>query len=72
MSGEEELRRTIPIIRGIRARSEILISIDTSKAAVAEEAVKAGADIINDVTALAGGRAGWPEVAVRAQEPGWC
>ncbi len=65
VSEEEELRRTIPIIRGIRARSEILISIDTSKAAVAEEAVRAGADIINDVTALQGDER-MPEVAVRS------
>ena len=65
VSEEEELRRTIPIIRGIRKRSEILISIDTSKAAVAEEAVKAGADIINDVTALRGDDR-MPEVATRS------
>lgn len=65
VSEEEELQRTIPIIRGIRARSNILISIDTSKAAVAEAAVKAGADIINDVTALQGDRR-MPEVAVRS------
>lgn len=63
---EEELRRTIPIIRGIRKRSEILISIDTSKAVVAEEAMKAGADIINDVTALQGDTR-MPEVAARSQ-----
>lgn len=50
----EELRRVVPVIRALRARSEVLISIDTSKARVAGEAVKAGADIINDVTALQG------------------
>lgn len=51
---EEELRRVIPVIQGIRARSKVLISIDTSKASVAEAAVAAGADIINDITALTG------------------
>jgi len=50
----EELRRVLPVIRALRERSEVLISIDTSKAAVAEQAVEAGADIINDVTALLG------------------
>ncbi|MFZ4683803.1 MAG: dihydropteroate synthase [Terrimicrobiaceae bacterium] len=50
----EELRRVIPVLRAIRERSDVLLSIDTSKASVAEEAVRAGADIINDVTALQG------------------
>jgi len=50
----EELRRVIPVLRAIRERSAVLLSIDTSKASVAEEAVRAGADIINDVTALQG------------------
>lgn len=48
----EELRRVIPVIRGIRAASDVVISIDTSKAVVADEALQAGADIINDVTAF--------------------
>jgi dihydropteroate synthase len=51
---EEELRRVIPVIRVLRARSNVLISIDTSKAVVAQEAVRCGADIINDITALRG------------------
>lgn len=51
---EEELRRVVPVIRALRAQSGVLISIDTSKAAVAREAVAAGADIINDVSALTG------------------
>lgn len=62
VGAEEELRRVEPVIRALRARSEVLISVDTSKAAVAEAALEAGADIINDVTALAGD-AGMPEVA---------
>ena len=51
---EEELRRIVPVIRALRTRSKVLISIDTSKAVVAEAAIDAGADIINDVTALRG------------------
>ncbi len=60
----EELRRVIPVIEAVRRVSGVLISIDTSKAAVAEAAVTAGADIINDVTALAGD--GMPEVAAKS------
>ena len=51
---EEELERTIPLIQAIRERSGIAISIDTSKAAVAEAALSAGAAIVNDVTGLQG------------------
>lgn len=61
---DEEMRRVLPVIRGLRARSDVLISIDTSKAAVAEAAMEAGADIINDVTALLGDPA-MPGVAAR-------
>ena len=52
VTAEEELQRVIPVIRGIRQKHSIPISIDTSKAAVAREALKAGADIINDISAL--------------------
>lgn len=62
---EEELRRVVPVIRALRAQSEVLISIDTSKAEVAREALAAGADIINDVSALLGDPA-MPEVAARS------
>ena len=48
----EELRRVIPVIRGIRKRSEIPISIDTTKSAVAREAIASGADIVNDISGL--------------------
>lgn len=51
---DEELRRVIPTLSDLRARSDVLISIDTSKAEVAQQAVAAGAQIINDVTALLG------------------
>ena len=50
---EEELRRVLPVIRGLRKRLRALpISIDTTKAEVAEQAVRAGAAIINDVSGL--------------------
>src|SRR6478672_3945355 len=50
---EEELLRVIPVIQRIRARfPEILLSIDTYKAETARQALEAGADIINDISAL--------------------
>ncbi|NOH63708.1 dihydropteroate synthase [Vibrio sp. RE88] len=49
---EEELSRVIPVIKAIRERFDVWISIDTSKAEVMRQAVEAGADIINDVRAL--------------------
>jgi dihydropteroate synthase len=53
VDAEEELRRVVPTIRAIAAEfPEALISIDTYKAFVAEEALKAGAHILNDVWGL--------------------
>lgn len=52
VSAAEETERVAPVIEQIRKRSDIPISIDTAKAAVAEVALDAGADIINDVSAL--------------------
>ncbi|MGC8490616.1 MAG: dihydropteroate synthase [Syntrophobacteraceae bacterium] len=49
---ELELERVIPIIREVRKKSDIPISIDTTKAEVARKALEAGADIINDVSSL--------------------
>jgi dihydropteroate synthase len=49
---DEEIRRVLPIIQALRRESQVLLSIDTSKAAVARAALDAGADIINDVTGL--------------------
>ncbi len=46
----EEMRRVLPVIRELRARSTAFISVDTMKAPVARAAVEAGADIINDVS----------------------
>ena len=53
VSVEEEIKRVVPVISGIKTlKPEIIISVDTRKAQVAETAVKAGADIINDVSGL--------------------
>ncbi len=49
---DSELQRVIPVIEAIRRKSRIAISIDTSKAEVAAAALDAGADLINDVSAL--------------------
>lgn len=54
VSADEEVMRTVPVIRQLRAQSDVLISIDTSKASVAAAALEAGADIVNDVTGLNG------------------
>ncbi|MHC4403312.1 MAG: dihydropteroate synthase [Planctomycetota bacterium] len=51
---DEELRRVVPVIRSLCEQTPLPVSIDTSKASVAQEAVAAGAEIVNDVTALAG------------------
>ena len=48
----EEMRRVVPVVEALRAVSGAPISVDTTKAAVAEAALAAGADIINDVSAL--------------------
>jgi dihydropteroate synthase len=54
VDAEEELRRVVPVIRELCAQTNLPVSIDTSKASVARAAIDAGAEIINDVTALAG------------------
>ena len=50
VSLEEELKRVIPVITRLRQESTIPISIDTTKAVVAEKAIAAGADIVNDIS----------------------
>lgn len=50
ISVEEEIQRVVPVIRGIRQQSDVVISIDTYKAKVLEAALEAGADIANDVS----------------------
>jgi len=54
VNAQQEIERVVPIITELRKQSAIPISIDTKKAAVAREALRAGADIINDVSALTG------------------
>ena len=49
VSEEEEIERVVPIIKAIKKELDVLISIDTYKSKTAEAAIKAGADIINDV-----------------------
>lgn len=53
VDADDELRRVAPVIERLRAASVVAISIDTRKPAVAESALDAGADLINDVSALA-------------------
>ena len=52
VTAEEEIGRLLPALHAIRARVELPISVDTSKAVVAEAALEAGADLVNDVRGL--------------------
>jgi dihydropteroate synthase len=52
VSADEELRRVMPVVEALCERTAIPVSIDTSKAAVARAALGAGAEVVNDVTAL--------------------
>lgn len=52
VSAEEECKRVIPVIEALSDTIDVPISIDTTKAAVARQAVSAGASIINDIGAL--------------------
>jgi dihydropteroate synthase len=63
VTAEEELRRVIPVIEQMRRKSEVIISIDTSKAEVARVAVWAGASIVNDVTGGRGDKEMMPLIA---------
>ena len=51
---EEEIQRVVPVIEAIRKESDVLISIDTWKSQVAEAALEAGANLVNDITGLMG------------------
>ena len=51
---EEEIKRVVPVIKAIRKESDVLISIDTWKSQVAEAALAAGANLVNDITGLMG------------------
>lgn len=52
VSEETELNRVLPVVEEIRGSSDIPISVDTCKASVARAAIEAGADIVNDISAL--------------------
>ncbi len=49
---EEELRRILPVLSELREHTDIILSVDTTKAEVARRALDAGADIINDISSL--------------------
>ncbi len=51
VSAEEESRRVVPVVRALAADG-IVVSVDTTKACVAEEAISVGGEIVNDVSAL--------------------
>jgi len=52
VSGDEERARVVPVIEGLRSEApEAVLSVDTRKAAVAEDALASGADVVNDVSA---------------------
>jgi dihydropteroate synthase len=77
ISAEEELARLLPTLAAIRARTKVLLSVDTSKAVVAVEAMATGADLVNDVSGftadpeMAGvvARAGVPAVLMHDVPP---
>jgi len=52
ISVQEELERVLPVLQEVRKQVPILISVDTCKSAVAREALKEGADIVNDISAF--------------------
>lgn len=51
---EEEIQRVVPVIQAIRQEIDVLISVDTWKSQVAEAALNAGANVVNDITGLMG------------------
>ena len=52
VSTEEEIRRTAPVIDAIASGTDLIISVDTTKAAVAQKALESGACIVNDISAM--------------------
>jgi dihydropteroate synthase len=52
ITSEEELRRLLPVLKALRRRLKIPISVDTRKSTVAEAALQVGADVVNDVSGL--------------------
>ncbi len=65
IDSEEELSRVLPVLEGFRAASDSVVSVDTRHPRVAEAALAAGADIINDIEALQ--RPGMAEVVARGR-----
>jgi dihydropteroate synthase len=63
IAADEELRRVIPVIEQLQAKIDVPISIDTSKSSVARAAIRAGASIVNDVTAGLGDEGMLPLIA---------
>jgi dihydropteroate synthase len=63
VSLDEERNRVMPVLEGLRRRTDVPISVDTSKAALADAVLTAGAQIINDVTA--GGDPAMPAVIAK-------
>ena len=68
ISAQEEMERVIPVIEALSKEIDVPISIDTYKSTVAEEAIKAGASIINDISAFRFDPE-MPKVAARAGVP---
>jgi dihydropteroate synthase len=66
LSADEEIARVLPVLEGLRGKLRIPISLDTQKAEVAEAGLRAGAEIVNDVSGL---RAD-PELAEIAKRTG--
>jgi len=68
ISAQEEMDRVLPVVEALSKRIHVPLSVDTYKAMVAEEAIKAGASIINDISAFRFD-AGMADVAARAGCP---
>jgi len=68
ISSEEEIRRVLPVIKVLRGKLRIPMSVDTQRADVAEAALRAGAEILNDVSALRTDQR-LAEIARRARAP---
>jgi len=66
VSVEEELRRVVPVVAALAAQLSVPLSVDTSKPEVARQCLKAGAQIVNDVTALRGD----PDMAALVRDSG--
>jgi len=67
VSEEEQIKRVVPVIKGIREKTDVTISIDTYKLDVAQAALEAGAAMINDITALSDEQMG--KLAAEQQVP---